>query len=135
MPTPSRKMIDLLQQLIEGQEQQNHLLKFIADSLSITRRERATILVAWTKANPLLSAACREAIETLGKVYNAVLTDLTEVIVKQSEELMESDFSRQEFIDRFAPRIEHLSALATILQQHCGPANPPATARESRRTK
>jgi len=132
MPTPSQTMIDLLQQLVEGQEKQNHLLKFIADTVSVERRERATALDHWKSANPLLSAACREAAETWAKVHNAALSDLTEEIVHQSEQLRESDFARQELIDCHGPRMQQVNALSITLQQLGSPASLPAAAPDNR---
>lgn len=133
MPTPTQRMVDLLKQLVEGQERQNHLLKFIADSLSADRRERAAALDRWKSSNPLLSAACREAAETWVKVHNAALADLTEEIVNQSEQLQESEFSRQELIDRFGSRMQHLNALSIVLQQLGSPTSLPAAAPHNRR--
>jgi hypothetical protein len=130
---PIQKMFDLLQQLVEGQETQNHLLKFVADTLSAERRDRAAALDRWKSANPLLSAACREAAETWTKVHNAALADLTEEIVRQSEQLTESDFARQELIDRHGSRMQHFSAMSIILQQLGGTATLPAAAHDNRR--
>ena len=133
MPTPVQKMTDLLQQLVEGQEKQNHLLKFVANTLSAKHRDRAAALNRWKSANPVLSAACREAAETWAKVHNAALTDLTDEIVHQSEQLRESDFARQELIDRHGPRMHHLNALSMIFQQLGGPAAPSEATPDNRR--
>lgn len=130
--TPSQRMVGLLTQLVEGQEKQNRLLQSVADELAAERRGRAATLEAWKKANPLLAAGCREANETWGKVYNAALADLTKEVVNQSDGLIESNFTRQELIDRFGPRMQHLNALTIILQQLGGPLSPPAPAGETR---
>jgi len=124
-------MVGLLTQLVNGQEEQNRLLQSIAKGLAAERRGRAAALEAWKKANPLLAAGCREANETWDKVYNAALADLAEAIVNQSEGLTESDFNRQELMDRFGPRMHHLNTLTFILQQLGGPLSSPVTAPES----
>lgn len=130
--TPSRKMVMLLQHLVEGQEQQNHLLKYIADTLAAERLQRTAALDAWKKANPLLSAACREASETWTKAQNAALTEFAEAVVNESEQLAESEFARREMTDRFGYPLQHLNALGTILQQLGSPIRQPAAARQNR---
>jgi len=46
--------------------------------------------------------------------------------------LTESDFTRQEFIDRLGSRTQHLVALTAILQQLGSPLSQPTAARENR---
>jgi len=130
--TPGQRMVGLLTQLVNGQEKQNQLLHSIAEELAAERRGRAAVLEGWKKANPALAAGCREANETWGKVYNAALAELAEEVVNQSEGLTESDFTRQEFIDRFGSRTQHLVALTAILQQLGSPLSQPTAARENR---
>jgi hypothetical protein len=126
-------MTMLLERLVEGQEQQNHLLKYIADTLAAERLGRVALLNRWKSANPLLSAACREAGETWIKVQNAAIGDFTEEVVHQSEQLVESDFVRQEMIDRYGPRLQHFGSIGAILEQLGSPASQPAAAAKQSR--
>jgi len=133
MPTSRQRMVRLLERLVEGQEQQNHLLEYIADTLAAERSQRMASLDSWKKANPLLSAACREAGETWTKMQNAALADLSEEVVSQSEQLVESEFARREILDRYGHPLQFLNSLGMILQQLGSPAGQPNTAAKQSR--
>ncbi len=109
--------VDLLRQLVIGQQQQNKLLDQLCQQNAAMQQQRANELQQWKAANPELARSCREAAETLSKVQTQFLDNLTEEITFHEENLLEGEFMMNEFVDRFGPRLAHLNGVLQVLAQ------------------
>ena len=109
--------VDLLRQLVIGQQQQNKLLDQLCQQNAAMQQQRANELQQWKSANPDLAKSCREAAETLSKVQTQFLDNLTEEISFHEESLLEGEFMMNEFVDRFGPRLAHLNGVLQVLAQ------------------
>jgi hypothetical protein len=105
---------EFITRMFEAQASQISLLRTISQQLSV--KPQIDTAAQWQKANPFLARSCREAAETLNKVYNQWLTDLTEEIVNKSEELVGNEFTRNELIDKHAVRLSQFATMLTNLQ-------------------
>jgi hypothetical protein len=103
-------------ELLGLQTAQTELLRSIHRQLTEASTPQSSAATQWQKANPFLARSCREAAETLNKVYNQWLTDLTEEIVSKSEELVGNEFTRNELIDKHAVRLSQFATMLTNLQ-------------------
>jgi hypothetical protein len=112
-----RLAVDLLRQLVIGQQQQNKILEQLCQQNAAMQQQRANELQQWKLANPDLARSCREAAETLSKVQTQFLDNLTEEISFQEENLLEGEFMMNEFVDRFGPRLAHLNGVLQVLAQ------------------
>jgi len=112
-----RVTIQLLQQLVAGQQQQNQLLENLVQQNAAAQQQRSNELQQWRNANPNLSRACRTAAETLSEVQTQFLATLTEEIEETGEHLVEGEFMMHEFVDRFGPRMAHLNGILQVLAQ------------------
>lgn len=112
-----RVVIELLRQLVVGQQQQNKLIEDLTQQTVALQRQRVSELQQWKMANPELARACRKAAETLSRVQTQFLENLTEEIVDNEEHLVEGDFMMNEFVDRFGPRLAHLNGVLQVLAQ------------------
>jgi len=110
-------MMDLLRQLVAGQQQQNRLLEQLLQQNAAMHQQRAGELQQWKNANPELSRACRRAAETLSEVQTQFLQNLTEEIEDTGEHLVEGEYMLNEFVDRFGPRLAHLNGVLQVLAQ------------------
>ena len=110
-------IVGLLHQLLIGQERQNQLLEELVQHAGAAQKQRAAELGQWKKANPHLARRCRKAAETLGQVQNEFLHNLTEEIVDTEDDLLDGEFALNEFIDRYGPRLAHLSGMLQVLSQ------------------
>lgn len=120
-----RGAIDLLRQLVAGQQQQNRLLEELIQQQAAANRQRAHELQQWKNANPELARSCRKAAETLSRVQTQFLDVLTEEIADSEEYLVEGEYMLNEFVDRFGPRLAHLNGVLQVLAQ-LGSADAPA---------
>jgi predicted DsbA family dithiol-disulfide isomerase len=117
----------LLQQLVVGQDRQNELLEEVVEQMGATQRQRAQELNSWKEANPMLAKRCRSAAESLSKVQTEFLHNVTCEVNDQHENMVDSEFVMNEFVDRFGPRLAHLNGVLQLLSQLS--ANPPKNPR------
>ena len=120
---------DLLREVLNAQDRTNDLLESLASTLVRVHKQRTRELNKWRNANPTVSDACRDAAEALSRVQVDFLERMTEEINDAAEELIDSDFMLNEFIDRFGPRLAHLNGMIQVLGQ-LGNANEAFDAEE-----
>ena len=123
-------IVNLLKQMVDGQQQQTKLLAEIAHWVGLNHKQRQHEITQWKEANPDLSRSCRIASEALLKVQNDYIHKLTEEAADGYETMMDSEFMLQEFIDRFGPRMAHLGGVLHMVSslgaQKDAPAATPA---------
>jgi hypothetical protein len=109
--------VELLRQLVAGQQRQNELLAELTQLSVGMHKQRAAELQQWKDANPKLARACRRAAETLNSVQTRFLESITEEVEENKEHLEDGDFMLHEFVDRFGPRLAHLNGVLQVLSQ------------------
>ena len=110
-------MVDLLQQLVVGQDRQNELLEEMVEQMNAPQRQRAAELGQWKEANPVLARRCRAATEALSQVQTEFIENLTVEVNDNYEMMMDGEFVLNEFVDRFGPRMAHLNGVLQLLSQ------------------
>lgn len=113
----SRELVDLLRQLVVGQDRQNELLEDLAEQINASQRQRAAELGQWKEANPVLARRCRAAAEALGRVQTEFIENLAYEVNENHESMMDGEFVLNEFVDRFGPRLAHLNGVLQLLAQ------------------
>lgn len=111
------EMVALLHQLVVGQDRQNELMEEMLEQMQNSQRQRANELNQWKDANPILARRCRAAAEALSQVQTEFLQTLTSEVNTSYEDMMDSDFVMNEFVDRFGPRLAHLNGVLQLLSQ------------------
>lgn len=111
------EMVTLMHQLVVGQDRQNELLEEMLEQMGAAQRQRASELNQWKDANPLLARRCRAAAEALSQVQTEFLQSLTVDVNESYEDMMDSDFVLNEFVDRYGPRLAHLNGVLQLLSQ------------------
>jgi putative heme iron utilization protein len=112
-----RMMIELMRQLIAGQQQQNRLIEDLVQQSAAANKQRAHELQQWKDANPDLAKSCHRAAETLSRVQTQFLDQLTEEIADTEDHLVDGEYMLNEFVDRFGPRLAHLNGVLQVLAQ------------------
>ncbi len=112
-----RMMLELMRQLIAGQQQQNRLIEDLVQQSAAANKQRASELQQWKDANPDLAKSCHRAAETLSRVQTRFLDTLTEEIADTEDHLVEGEYMLNEFVDRFGPRLAHLNGVLQVLAQ------------------
>ncbi len=107
----------LLRQMLAAQDRQNELLEELVHQLGAAQKQKASELGQWRQANPHLARRCRKAAESLSRVQTDFLEHLTEDISNTADDLSESDFMLNEFVDRYGPRLAHLNGVLQVLSQ------------------
>ena len=109
--------VQLLGQLVHGQQKQNQLLEDLIEQVGAVQKQRASEIGQWRDANPRLARRCRSAAEVLARVQTEYLETMTDEVSENSEHLMDGEFMLMEFIDRFGPRLAHLNSVLQVLSQ------------------
>ncbi|HBE69574.1 MAG TPA: hypothetical protein DDW52_15620 [Planctomycetaceae bacterium] len=107
----------LLTQMVAAQQKQNQLLEQLVQANVNTQKQRQTELQQWKDANPRLANACRDAAEKLSNVQAEFLEKLTDEIDVHDEDMYDSEYALNEFLDRFGPRLAHLNGVLQVLAQ------------------
>lgn len=110
-------VLRLLTQMVAAQQKQNQLLEQLVQVNVNTQKQRQTELQQWKDANPRLANACRDAAEKLSNVQAEFLEKLTDEIDVHDEDMYDSEYALNEFLDRFGPRLAHLNGVLQVLAQ------------------
>ena len=110
-------VIVLLRQLVIGQERQSRLLEELIQQVNAGQRQRLAELGQWKASNPGLARKCKVAAETLSRVQNEFLHQLTAEVADNEDNLLEGEFILNEFVDRYGPRLAHLNGVLQALSQ------------------
>lgn len=110
-------IIELLRQLVVAQERQNRLLEELLQQHMASQKQRSNDLAQWKEEHPDLAYRCRRAAETLSRVQDEFLGQLTDAVAENEDCLLDGEFMLSEFVDRFGPRLAHLSGVLQILSQ------------------
>jgi len=105
----------LLRDILASQDRQNELLEELVTLIGAPHRQRMAELHQWKQAHPRLAQRCRQAAEALGKVQNEFIESLTAEVTDNAESFLEGDYMLNEFVDRFGPRLAHLSGVLQVL--------------------
>jgi len=115
-------LIALTRQLIESQNRQNVLLeqllqvnRQVLQASNQANAQRQNELSQWKQAHPKLVRSCKEALETLSSVQIEFLQSLADEVEDQKENLAESEYAFNDFLDRFGPRMAHLNGVLQVL--------------------
>ena len=111
------EMVALLHQLVVGQDRQNELMEEMIEQMQQSQRQRSQELSQWKEANPLLARRCRAAAEALSQVQTEFLQALTSDVNGSYEDMLDSEFVLNEFVDRYGPRLAHLNGVLQLLSQ------------------
>jgi len=132
-PSPMQQTIHteetnaLLKRMVELQERQTLLMEEMLQQQVHTQKQRAAELSAWRKAHPELADKCRQAAEALSKVHADFLGTLANEVDDSAEDMLDSEFMLNEFVDRFGPRIAHLNGVLQMLAQLGAPVQATKT--------
>lgn len=109
--------IELLRQIVAGQQRQNELLAELTQATVGLQKQRSAEIQQWKDANPHLAKACRRAAEALSRAQTEFLSSLSEEVLDSEDHLVDGEYMLHEFVDRFGPRMAHLNGILQVLAQ------------------
>jgi hypothetical protein len=114
-------VIRLLHEILQTQRQQVELSREMLQLSKEGRQRQHAELEAWQRENQHVVDRCREVLGTLSRVHSGMLSDIADYIRENEDTLLDNEFSISEFVDRFGPRMHHLSAMLGVLKQVSAP--------------
>ena len=115
-------VLQTLFQITELQRRQNQLLEALVERMTIIvnqnaapNQQKAAELQKWQTDNPFLTDDCRDAMEALTKIHTTYIQEFANELTTRKDEILDSEFSFNEFIDKFGPRMMQLNGLIQFL--------------------
>ncbi len=122
--TFQNNLLQTLFQMSENQRRQNQLLEALVERVTILvnqiaapNQQKLAELQKWQTENPFLTDDCRDALDALNKVHNEYMESMTQELIQHKDDMMDSEFAVNEFIDKFGPRIIQMNTIIQFLTQ------------------
>ena len=122
-PITSGEQTHVLREILKALDRQNELIEELVTNTSQHQRLRESELKKWRQEHPRLARNCRTAVDALGQVHSELLDSMTSEINGSADDLMHGDYALNEFVDRFGPRLAHLTGMLHVLSQLGYPTN------------
>ncbi len=126
--TAAQLLLELLRLQREQLELTRELVRLSREVHEIRARQQAELL-AWQQEHEGVVERCREVVSTLTQMHAGLIGDMADYINEHAETLLESDFSISEFVDKFGPRLHHLSTVLAVFKQLSAPLPKPGQRR------
>lgn len=123
--------LEMQRQMLEMLRQQTEMLR---ETTQVAREQRArqvADLERWQQGHADVLDHCQESLGKLEQVHAALMSDLSEYIDDNHENLVEGDFALSDFVDRFGPRLAHLNTMLAILRPLAAAAQRKAAAEKA----
>jgi len=113
----SPQLCGLLSELVSAQDRQTTLMEELVATVTHTQRRRLVELGLWKISNPELAEYCKRAAKKLERIQADLLSTITSEIESNADDLLDSEFGLNEFVDRFGTKFLQLNSLLQILTQ------------------
>ena len=108
------EVADLLRQMVEIQRDQLAQMKHMVAAQDSMARWRA-LMARWREDFPGLPENCRSALPILEKAYGSLVATLVEELRDQGPEALDSEFTLQDFLDRYGMRLGQLGNILNLV--------------------
>jgi hypothetical protein len=106
--------VHLLRQVVDLQKEQLMLLRAIAGAHDAGGRWRA-FLSRWRDEFPDLPDGSRDAVSVLERSFASMLAEMVDHLRQNDASALDTDFSMQEFLDRYGMRLAQLSTILNLI--------------------
>jgi hypothetical protein len=120
-PIPARpsegtnaEVADLLRQMLDMQRDQLAQLKHMVAAQDSMTRWRA-LMARWREDFPGLPDGCKHALPILEKAYGSLVAALVEELEDQGSDALDSEFTLQDFLDRYGMRLGQLGNILNLV--------------------
>jgi hypothetical protein len=110
----SGEVADLLRQMLEMQREQLAQLKHMVAAQDSMARWRA-LMARWREEFPGLPDGCKQALPILEKAYGSMVAALVEELEDQGSDALDSEFTLQDFLDRYGMRLGQLGNILNLV--------------------
>lgn len=115
------EMMAVLREILTQERLQTEILKQVVNALSMPQRQRMMELQTWRQQHPQLAEDCRQMLKVFSNVQSEYYARMLEEMSMDAENIQYNDFSFNDFVDRFGPRLAHLNGILQMLSQLAAP--------------
>lgn len=108
--------LEMQRQSLEIQRQQFDMIR---ETTQVNREQRArqgAELEKWQMSHEPILDLCKQTLGKLEQVHAALMSELSDYVGENYENLCEGDFTLSDFVDRFGPRLAHLNTMLAVLR-------------------
>lgn len=134
VPSPRELSDDLVRELRETNKLLREMVRISHETLELTKinesRQKAQIdgqrdeFIRWLSEYPDLRGRCHAAHEVIRRLLGQSLDELVAYIDEHHDSLGESEFARNEMIDRFGSLLNHASSMYGVVKRVCSADQP-----------
>jgi len=84
-------------------------------ALQDTNARWRTLMTRWRQEFPELPDTCKQVLPQLERAYGTLIHTLVEELRDEGEDSLDSDFSLQEFLDRYGMRLGQLGHILNLV--------------------
>jgi hypothetical protein len=108
--------LDAQRQILETQRQQLELSREAAQIGREQRSRQIAELERWQNGHEFVLDNCKDTLGKLEQVHAALMTELTNHVDENHDNLLDGEFALTDFVDRFGPRLAHLNTMLAVLR-------------------
>jgi hypothetical protein len=108
--------LELERQLLETQRQQLELSREAAQLAREQRARQVAELERWQAGHEFVLDHCKETLGKLEQVHASLMSELTNYVDENHDNLLDGDYALTDFVDRFGPRLAHLNTMLAVLR-------------------
>lgn len=112
-----RDLVGLNREMLAAQKEQLEYIRRAEDRFQKQNQMQKEDFEGWLKDDRDLSRDCNTSLEVLRKLLGQSMTNMVRYIEENSENLFDSDFSRNELVDRFGQSLNHVSAMYGLVKR------------------
>jgi hypothetical protein len=108
--------LDAQRQILETQRQQLELAREAAQIGREQRSRQIAELERWQNGHEFVLDNCKDTLGKLEQVHAALMSELTNHVDENHDNLLDGEFALTDFVDRFGPRLAHLNTMLAVLR-------------------
>lgn len=123
------ELLSLTREMVELQREQVRHLRRQEERVQAQIQSQKQEFEQWLRENDDLAGRCIPARETIRELLGQSIRNMVEYIDENQDNLLESDYSRSDLVDRFGSLMHHVSSMYGVLKRLAAADQPGEEAR------
>lgn len=112
-----RELVGLSRDMLAAQKEQLEYIRRAEERFQKQNQMQKDDFENWLKDDRDLSRDCNTSLEVLRKLLGQSMTEMVRYVEENSENLFESDYSKNELVDKFGQSLNHVSAMYGLVKR------------------
>lgn len=112
-----RELVAVNRELLHVSREQLELLRRAEERFQKQHEGQREEFARWLTEHPELEGRCEGAHESVRRLFGRSLAELVDYIHENEDSLLESDFVKNDMVDRYGALLNHVSAMYGVLKR------------------